>query len=334
MLEQIYLSRKQVNIPSGTGFYTNQSWWVPWWESMLVYWRLGAGYDRIFHDGSQIEFARPGVSLPYYGYFDDNQMYAAYAPRETRYFPYPIDPFTLMGDPEYDDPIVNLQLNDNLNMPNRTCWPYFNRSKGWYVYVRQHGYPIYDAYAVVKRIADHQLIGEAKLNLGSVANYGVKLRWCSPTRLMVFLDYPGQSSRAGNGKVALFDWVSQELVFSSQIEPYYHAEYDHKNQVICSICPDGYMRVYTLQAEPAVLSNPEFLPSGQVYTGDLRKVRVRLTGAQNEPCPNYVVYWELQNHHGALRWERTKTGADGYAVNYYIAPTTPGDERITAWVVI
>jgi hypothetical protein len=124
------------------------------------------------------------------------------------------------------------------------------------------------------------------------------------------------------GTVIIYDTVSWQVVQHSQLGININcAAYDCTYNLILALDTNGYMRVFSMNDLGNTLSVPSFLPGGNVYRYSGYKVKTRLTGVTNVGIPDKIIRWSLTNDKGWLEKPYSLTDENGYAYNYYFAPT-------------
>lgn len=345
MFELIYTSRKQLNFGDKTPDAFGLCYFVPWWDGLLFRPASSSGnWYRVYPDGTQLFFSNESMATPF-TYSSKGEIYGSYRISETFLkpflYPFRIDYFTLLGDPVYDEPVVNLRLNSvwpdiHPWMPDQVSYPYFDLAKQWFLYVQRYYENGYKVRLVKRSLTDGTVLQEIPVNLPA-ANFifsQILIRYVSPSRVILLPDYPKKTSSDETwNRVSLVDYYEDRIISEGRIGRYWFAEFWPKYQLIMTVNPDRKIQLFTLNAQPAILSNPEFV-SGPPRVGGLYKVRVRLTGSDGEACKDYIIHWEVPEAKGRLRRLVSATGDDGYAYNYYLAPDAPTSARITTWVVV
>jgi len=124
------------------------------------------------------------------------------------------------------------------------------------------------------------------------------------------------------GTVLIYDIVSWQVVQHSQLGININcASYDCTYNLILALDTNGYMRVFSMNDLGNTLSVPYLIPGGNVYRYSGYKVATRLTGVTNAGIPNKIIRWSLTNHKGWLEKSYSLTDKNGYAYNFYFAPT-------------
>jgi hypothetical protein len=144
-----------------------------------------------------------------------------------------------------------------------------------------------------------------------------------------------------NGKVIIMDYLSSapQVVATGRVDPFIVGAYDCSFKLFFTIGSDYKTRVYTGDLYPAGLSNPVISPVS-VSGLNSNEVKVRLTGQDSEPMPNWWVNWSLVDVGDGLIGRLDKYGSvtdsDGYATTLYIGPddATTGQCKVKASVVL
>ena len=145
-----------------------------------------------------------------------------------------------------------------------------------------------------------------------------------------------------SGKVVLLDYLCSEPEVSAigEIDPFVLGAYDCSYKLFVTIGADKKVRVYSGDLMPSILSSPVFHPP-TVSGMSTNEVKVRLTGQEDEPIPNWWVSWALEGVGGGeiigrLDKYTSLTDPNGYATTLYIGPddATTGQCKIKASVVI
>lgn len=142
-----------------------------------------------------------------------------------------------------------------------------------------------------------------------------------------------------SGKVRVIDYLAGAVVETGRVDAHMLAAYDCAFKVTAALGQDWKMRIYCREAWPHALSNPAFEPA-QVRGLQANLVRVRLTGQDGEPCPDWWVHWSLEAPGGPApgRLDRyvSKTDKDGWASNFYFGPDdgSTGQATVKAWVAV
>lgn len=137
-----------------------------------------------------------------------------------------------------------------------------------------------------------------------------------------------------SGNFLLLDYVNCLVKNITTVRPCVAAAIDCANSCVVTVESDARVRVYALAVQSEGLSAPEFdsAPT-QVHTKTGYRLKTRLIGSNGEPCPNKVIRWE-QPLLGALEKEMSVTDADGYAWNFYFAPSeVTGAETISVGTI-
>ena len=123
-------------------------------------------------------------------------------------------------------------------------------------------------------------------------------------------------------RVMFVDYVERSILLATRLNPYRVALFDSRCGVVMAINAAGYVEVYYPQPVPSHLTAPVLEPAAVgLYGGSL--VTTQVLGDLDEPCPDRVVHWYLEQGLGGLAREASKSGADGTASNYYFAPDNP-----------
>lgn len=123
-------------------------------------------------------------------------------------------------------------------------------------------------------------------------------------------------------RVLFVDYLARAIVLRSQLNSYRAAVFDSHCGVVMAINASGYTEIYYPQAVPHRLTPPVLDPDPVgLYGGSL--VSTQVLGDLDEPCPDRVVHWYLENGLGGLARQTSKSGPDGTASNYYFAPDDP-----------
>ena len=141
-----------------------------------------------------------------------------------------------------------------------------------------------------------------------------------------------------NGRVFCADYLGGETLWSNYLRPCLASAYDSRHRVLITLESDGKIRLYTLTAVGANLSDPVFIPADnplQAYK--VYEVSVQLTDSAGIPLPGQVVNWSLLGEppRGNLRRMQSLTAVNGQATNYYFTPLNDqlGPETLQAQVV-
>jgi hypothetical protein len=166
----------------------------------------------------------------------------------------------------------------------------------------------------------------SKLSDGSVAwDFTHNLGGSQNTQYVHWVrDGQGVILQSDTGKVLFFNYLTQEVLLQTAVDPFLLAAYDSANQVIVTINTDLLVRVYAITPLPDHFIGPTLSPASPYQYGHA-DLSVQLVGDQGEPCAGWWIHWNLTNNKGALEKIVSQTGEDGIATNYYFCPTDAGD---------
>lgn len=136
-----------------------------------------------------------------------------------------------------------------------------------------------------------------------------------------------------NGTIVYYD-VAQRLQVRgvSYIESNQGAWYSRKHDVFIARTSAHQIKVYASAVRPDALSNPAALST--ITQGQVSQVRVRLLGANSDPCAGELIDWAIASGGGSMALAQSTTDADGYAYNDYVAPVaSAGSVTIRATVL-
>lgn len=125
-----------------------------------------------------------------------------------------------------------------------------------------------------------------------------------------------------NGPIVYYDVVARaQAQGSANIGANDGAWYSVKHDIFIAIASHA-VKVFANAVKPASLSNPSAVDS--IVQGRVSKVRVRLLGANADPCVGELIDWSITAGLGALASTQSTTDEDGYAYNEFIGPLTGG----------
>lgn len=100
------------------------------------------------------------------------------------------------------------------------------------------------------------------------------------------------------------------------------AWYSPKHDVFVAIPTSSTLKVFASAVRPSSLSNPAAVSA--ITQGRVSQVKVRLLGADSDPCADELVDWSITAGVGTLTLAQSTTDADGWAYNNYVAPVASG----------
>jgi hypothetical protein len=311
MLELLYTSTKNLTLaPYGSiGFFA----YIQAWDAFLF--SDGQKLYKVFRDGSQFP-----IGVPPGGFALGNRV-------GSRHFwlrdYVPWDGGQCYGADDITGQYEPLQILNPSWTLGTALW-----AAGNYLDEVQGLYLVRGSYGVISvyRLEDGTL-------QGTIAPAGVSI-WGYDNLAAV---RTGQvlAFQAASGDVALLDYVHLQVLWQGKVPPFRAAAYDATNNLIVTVGTDLVLRIYLLTPIPAALSSPEFYPAVTRVSREIGyPVRVRLTAADGEPCPKYVINWSPPNL-GFLDKTQSLTDLNGYAWNFYFGPpAATGSETLQAEVVV
>ncbi len=164
------------------------------------------------------------------------------------------------------------------------------------------------------------------VNPGFNGKYDV-LMWAAPNQVV--------GISFASGWIALIDYVKGTVLWQSKVLPCIAAAFDCTYGLILTIGSDYKTRIYAMEAVPAVLAPPAFVPVTPtiLYGGNqvplVRRqvgypVQTQLLGADGESIAGMWIHWSLRNQIGELEDYVTQTDENGFAKNYYFGPGAVG----------
>jgi hypothetical protein len=314
MNEKVFESAKLAQ-PVATGDYWQHLCYVSTWDAFLA--QSVHEWSRVFRDGTKVKFGKPSGSYTPLG--------------RVKGFPAYWSQWTLKVHPAFEInglPNPNEVLNPNWNIgyslgPSALTGRFIDDVNQ--VYLHQPSANRIDIYS----LEDGRKVGEIVHNAGE---YFASLAWVQPGQVAGLC--------RTSGKIRIMDYLSSPRVLATgRLDPFKVAAYDSAFHLFFVIGTDHKARVYCREAWPAVLSAPVFDPA-TAYGLKANLVKVKLTGQDGEPCPDWWVHWELEDTGGGLSGSLDKnvslTDGDGWAECLYFGPNDnlPGQCRIQARVVL
>ncbi len=125
-----------------------------------------------------------------------------------------------------------------------------------------------------------------------------------------------------SGKIVFYDYVKKTEVLIPKYLPANTGAWFSKSHgvwVVFTVASSyGTVSVYANTPKPYAVSSPSAVES--FVKGLVSKVRVRVTGSNDEPCVDELVNWSIGSGPGSLTVTQSKTDANGYAEVEYVAP--------------
>lgn len=103
------------------------------------------------------------------------------------------------------------------------------------------------------------------------------------------------------------------------------AWFSPRHNIWVKVNTSNQISVHAATPRPHAISSPS---GNNPVRGRSTTYTVRVTGDQEEPCPDETIEWELAGN-GLLKKNRSRTNADGYASVDYFAPATGSLGNIT-----
>ncbi|MFA5112616.1 MAG: hypothetical protein WC443_14485, partial [Desulfobaccales bacterium] len=287
MLELLYTSTKTLSTAPSFMVYLLD------WDALMAFW--GGSIYKVFRDGSTAYLGSGwgdgnGNRVGGRAIYQDSVVGGVWC--------YPADEIT--GQPQ-----IYRTLNQ-VQVPPAFGGPYLDDNAG--LYLQPHPYGSGGIYVTIYYTASGAVAGQ-------IAGLGF-----TPDNLAYI--WPGQVAaiKHSTGQVAFIDYIGQKVLWRSSVRPCVASAFDCRYNLIITVESDRLIRIYLLTPMPATLSAPSLTPAAGSCQGSV--VRARLTGDAGEPCSGYWVHWDLVGTpaKGSLQKPATRTGADGYAENFYFGP--------------
>lgn len=131
-----------------------------------------------------------------------------------------------------------------------------------------------------------------------------------------------------DGHIVYYDAIAKEQkAGAAAIGANNGAWYSPKHNIVVALDADE-LKVFATVARPAALSNP--VAETALTRGKVSRVKVQLTGADDEVCGNEIIGWSMSGD-GELAYSQSTTDSDGWAYNDFRAPVSgPGSATINA----
>jgi hypothetical protein len=309
MLEQIYTSAKTIDY--ATSYYVQCLVYLRAWDAML-YHRGNGQINKVFRDGTRATLStyvthrrfwsrEGGRALAFFGNVPSNPELFA------------VDEIT--GLPDLSQSLGHFSPPDNFGAAFLQMAMLDDRQ----------GYICYSVSSpsrLIIRTWPDLALAAAIAAPGTFNTF----HWMGPGRCLAL--------NHSAGKVMAFDYLEPQILWESVVQPFHLGCWDCEHGLLITCQADGQVRVYWPEPVPVNLSAPAFYPAATPTRLKSYPMRARLTGSVGEPCPGWVVNWQVAAPAlGSLEAAQSLTDADGYAYNRYLAPAAAtGQDTVLALV--